>query len=280
MCRYYRYWTVFRETNLCQITVGALRILVLRKGFPIDKVVVSGVTLSLALLAWQVVTVAPMVPITGVIDSLALSLFVAVWAVGMVAMMLPSALPMVFAVVAATRTMPGGVNQQRVLRRSLQPMQFILGYFGIWSAVGVAAYLALVFLFRFYPPFSSLGQLAGISAGVSVFLAGVYQLSPLKQKALQACRSPMSFIMTSWRSGKFGRFLMGTDYGFFCTKCCWAFMAVLLVVGAMNLLWMVLFAAAIFVEKVAPYGAAVSKIIGVALMAAGSILALTSYLIV
>jgi len=250
--------------------------LVLRKGLPIDKVVVSGVTLSLALLAWQAVNVAPMVPVTGVIDSLALSLFVAVWAVGMVAMMLPSVFPMVFAVIAATRTLPDEVNQQSVLLRSLQPIQFVLGYFGIWSAVGVAAYLALVLLFRFYPPFSNLGQLAGVAAGVAVFLAGVYQLSPLKQKALQACRSPMSFIMTRWRSGTLGRFLMGTDYGFFCTKCCWAFMAVLVVVGAMNLLWMVLFASAIFVEKVLPQGLAVSKILGVLLMTVGVILAVTS----
>lgn len=86
----------------------------------------------------------------------------------------------------------------------------------------------------------------------------------------------MSFIMTRWRSGRLGRFLMGTDYGFFCTKCCWAFMAVLVVVGAMNLLWMVLFAAVIFVEKVLPQGLAVSKILGVLLMTVGVILAVTS----
>lgn len=42
--------------------------------------------------------------------------------------------------------------------------------------------------------------------------------------------------------GRLGTFVMGLDYGFFCTKCCWAFMAVLVVVGAMNLLWMALFA--------------------------------------
>ncbi len=249
---------------------------ILKGGFPLDKLAVGVVTLTLALLAWLVVTVGVNVPMTGVIDVTALLLFVGVWAVGMVAMMLPTLLPMIFAVVAATRPHFSGDPKEgssSILQRSLEPVQFVLGYLGIWSAMGVAAYFALVVLFQFYPSFSSMGQLAGVAAGGTVFFAGVYQLSPLKQIALRACRSPMGFIMTRWRSGRFGRFLMGTDYGFFCTKCCWAFMAVLVVVGAMNLLWMVLFAAAIFVEKVGPRGVDLSKILGILLMTTGIILA-------
>ncbi len=243
------------------------------RDFPADKLAVVVVTLSLALLSWLVLTIGVSVPMTGVIDAISLLLFIGVWAVGMVAMMLPSVLPMIFMVVAATRTNPVSDEASGPAQRALQPIQFVLGYFGIWSLVGLAAYFGLVFLFRYYPPFSGLGQLAGLTAGAAVFLAGVYQLSPLKQRALQACRSPMDFIMTRWRTGRFGRFLMGLDYGFFCTKCCWAFMAVLVVVGAMNLLWMVLFAGAIFVEKVVPHGIGVSKGLGILLMASGVILA-------
>ena len=243
-----------------------------------QKVTVGTVTLILTLLAWLIVTMGASVPMTGVIDALSLTLFVGTWGVGMVAMMLPSVLPMIIAIVAGTRPNIRGDTEEKassVLYRSLAPIQFVLGYIGIWSVVGVAFYLALVLLFRFYPPFSNTGQLAGIAAGGTVFLAGLYQLSPLKQRALRACRSPMAFIMTKWRPGRLGRFLMGTEYGFFCTKCCWAFMAVLVAVGAMNLLWMVLFAAAIFVEKVTPRGAAVSKGLGILLMTAGVILAVT-----
>lgn len=248
----------------------------MKREFPLDKLVVGTVTLILALLAWLAVSLGVNVPVTGVVDTLALSLFVGVWAIGMVAMMLPSVLPMIFAVVAATRPSISGKRDgasPTILHKLLQPVQFILGYFGIWSLAGVAAYVGLVLLFQFYPPFSVAGQLAGVTAGAAVFLAGIYQLSPLKQRALRSCRSPMNFIMTRWRSGRIGRFVMGVDYGFFCTKCCWAFMAVLVVVGAMNLLWMVLFAAVIFIEKVMPQGVAVSKGLGVLLMVAGAILA-------
>jgi predicted metal-binding membrane protein len=148
-----------------------------------------------------------------------------------------------------------------------------LGYFGIWALVGVVTYFGLILLFGFYPSFSMMGRLDGLAAGVAILLAGAYQLSPLKQKALQACRSPMNFIMTKWRNGSKGSLVMGFDYGWFCTKCCWAFMAVLVVVGAMNLLWMILFAGIIFIEKIAPRGKILSKGLGVVLIAVGMLLA-------
>lgn len=247
--------------------------LFLRGNIPADKLIVGVITASLVLLSWLAVTIGPNVPMTGVVDGTALLLFIGVWAIGMVAMMLPSLLPMIFMVISAARQNLRSDGESTLSQRALQPIQFAAGYFGIWALVGLAAYFGLVFLFRYSPPLSFIGQLTGITAGAAVFLAGVYQLSPLKQRALQACRSPMNFVMTRWRNGRSGRFLMGLDYGFFCTKCCWAFMAVLVVVGAMNLLWMVLFAGAIFVEKVVPHGIGVSKGLGVLLMAAGVILA-------
>jgi predicted metal-binding membrane protein len=244
------------------------------KSLSTDKLIVSVIAVSLALLSWVVVTTGPSMPMSGVVDSISLLLFVGVWAIGMMAMMLPSLLPMIFMVIAAARQNSDGTGLA-LAQKAIQPVQFVLGYFGIWSSVGLVSYFALVILFRFYPPFSSLGQLAGIAAGLAVFLAGVYQLSPLKQRALEACRSPMNFVMNRWKVGKFGGFFMGFDYGFFCTKCCWAFMAVLVVVGAMNLLWMILFAGVIFVEKIAPHGIGVSKALGIILMAAGVVFAAT-----
>jgi predicted metal-binding membrane protein len=182
---------------------------------------------------------------------------------------------MIFLVVSAAKQNLVSEEKSGFARRASQPIQFALGYFGIWSLVGVAAYLGLTFLFRFYPLFSSLGQFVGVAAGAAVFLAGAYQLSPLKQKALEACRSPMHFVMTKWRGGRVGGFMMGLDYGLFCTKCCWAYMTVLVFVGGMNLLWMVMFAGAIFVEKIVPPGVVISKGLGVLLMVAGVALALS-----
>ena len=245
----------------------------LRGSISPDKLVVGAITASLALLSWLVVTIGPSMPMTGAVDGVGLLLFIGVWAIGMVAMMLPSLLPMIFMVISAARQNLRNEGKVTLGQKVLQPIEFSVGYFGIWASVGLAAYFGLVFLFRSYPPFSGMGQLTGIAAGAAVFLGGAYQLSPLKQRALRACRSPMDFVMTRWRGGRPGRFLMGLDYGFFCTKCCWAFMAVLVVVGAMNLLWMILFAGAIFAEKVVPHGVGVSKGLGVLLMVAGVIIA-------
>lgn len=238
-----------------------------------EKLAVGGIGLSLAVLSGMVVSLGVNAPVGGSVDAAALLLFVGAWAVGMVAMMLPSLLPMILVVVAAAKQNHVSSSQSSAAHRASQSIQFVLSYFGTWSLVGLAAYFGLVSLFRYYPPFSAAGQLAGLAGGIAIFLAGVYQLSPLKQRALRACRSPMAFIMNRWRGGLFGALWMGLDYGFFCTKCCWAFMAVLVVVGAMNLLWMVLFAGAIFVEKVVPHGVGVSKGLGILLMAAGAFLA-------
>jgi predicted metal-binding membrane protein len=63
----------------------------------------------------------------------------------------------------------------------------------------------------------------------------VYQLTPLKAGCLARCQSPLGFLMSNWRDGSSGAFLMGFRHGIFCLGCCWALMAVLFVVGVMNL---------------------------------------------
>ena len=75
--------------------------------------------------------------------------------------------------------------------------------------------------------------------------------------------------MTRWKSGNVGAGLMGLDYGFFCTKCCWVLMVGLLTVGTMSLPLMGVFALIIFVEKIGPFGTLVVKIVGLGFLAAG-----------
>ena len=235
-----------------------------------QRITIAGIAVSLALLCWATLVLGPSAPMGNSFNAVTLLLFIGVWAVGMVAMMLPSLLPMIYMVVSASKKSLRDRGTTGGPRTLVKPLQFVLGYFGIWSFVGVAAFLGLTFLFQFYAPYFGMGGgLVGLAAGVAVFLAGVYQFSPLKQRALRACRSPMNFVMTRWKEGRAAGFLMGLDYGFFCTKCCWAFMAVMVVVGGMSILWMVLFAGVIFVEKIAPRGVIVSWGLGILLMVAG-----------
>jgi predicted metal-binding membrane protein len=60
--------------------------------------------------------------------------------------------------------------------------------------------------------------------------------------------------LNEWREGRWGALLMGLKHGGYCTGCCWSLMAVLLVAGVMNLLWVAAIAGFVLLEKVAPAG--------------------------
>ena len=232
---------------------------------PLVAYVLAGGLGALSALSWLFVAQASM-PMVGMFGFSTMIWFIVIWAFGMVAMMFPSLMPMAYMVavstVRATEGRPGG----RVYNVG-RPALFILGYVAVWTLAGLAFYLAIAGLFNLDPSLSieTFGPVGG-----SVLLAtGVYQFSRFKQNALMKCRSPMGFMMTSWRKGLTGSAIMGGDYGLFCTKCCWVLMAGLLFVGAMSLPLMGIFTLIIFGEKIGPFGPVVSKVVGVAFIATG-----------
>ena len=99
--------------------------------------------------------------------------------------------------------------------------------------------------------------------------AGLFQLSAYKDACLTQCRTPVGFFMGFWREGRDGAFAMGLHHGLYCIGCCWALMAVMFVVGAMNLLWIAILTAVMLYEKLGPRGATVGKLLGAALIASG-----------
>ena len=62
-------------------------------------------------------------------------------------------------------------------------------------------------------------------------IAGIYQLTPLKELCLSKCRTPIRFIMTSWRDGTAGAFRMGLFHGIYCLGCCWLLFVILFPLG-------------------------------------------------
>jgi predicted metal-binding membrane protein len=172
----------------------------------------------------------------------ALGWFVGVWMVMMAAMMLPAVSP----TVALYTRMTG----QRSLGR---PIAFTSGYFVVWGAAGVGAY-GLYALGR-----HALGtQLAWHAsgrwlAGSVLAVAAVYELTPLKDACLGKCRSPLGFLMGTWRDGARGAFTMGSKHAASCVGCCWALMAALFALGVMSILWMAVVASLITIEKVLPW---------------------------
>ena len=89
--------------------------------------------------------------------------------------------------------------------------------------------------------------------GAVVIAAGIYQLTPLKDLCLSKCRTPITFIMTSWRDGTAGALRMGLLHGAYCLGCCWLLFAILFPLGIMNIGAMAGITLIIFAEKTLPW---------------------------
>ena len=90
--------------------------------------------------------------------------------------------------------------------------------------------------------------------GGLLIAAGIFQWTPLKRACLKGCRSPLTFLMSEWRDGAAGAFVMGLRHGAFCVGCCWFLMALLFVAGVMNLLWVAVIALFVLAEKILQKG--------------------------
>ncbi|MEI4470138.1 DUF2182 domain-containing protein [Frigidibacter sp. MR17.24] len=101
--------------------------------------------------------------------------------------------------------------------------------------------------------------------------AGLFQLSALKAACLRACRAPVRVLTDRRRPGRAGALAMGAEHGAVCLGCCWALMALLFVGGIMNLYWIVGLATLVALEKLAPRGAQIGRVSGVALLVWGGL---------
>ncbi len=192
------------------------------------------------------------------------ALMYVMWLVMMVAMMAPSAAPMLL--------MFAAVNRKRRERAApyVPTMVFMAGYVIVWGAFSLAATMGNFGLHQASLLSSMMGaSTSGYLGGALLLVAGVFQWSPLKYACLKQCRTPMGFMMTSWRDGQGGALRMGLEHGAYCLGCCWAVMLLLFVLGIMNLVWIAALAAFVLAEKVAPKGEWVSRATGVLMVCWG-----------
>jgi predicted metal-binding membrane protein len=191
-----------------------------------------------------------------------LLLFV-MWAVMMVAMMLPSAAPMILAFLGVNR------GRQTAGRQFVPVGIFVAGYLAIWTAYSAVATLAQWGLHKAALLSPAMAATSPVLNGGLLVTAGIFQWTPLKHLCLKGCRSPLSFLMTEWRDGRAGAFIMGLRHGSYCVGCCWVLMALLFVAGVMNLLWVAVIALFVMAEKTLPRGELFGRVTGAALVAAG-----------
>ena len=160
----------------------------------------------------------------------------------MAAMMFPSVAPTVALYSRMTRE-----------RSPLSPLLFAAGYLATWGAAGVLAFAIAAAGGRVAGDVLAWDRAGRWVAGATLIVAAVYELTPLKDVCLGKCRSPLGFLLGSWRGGRSGALQMGAKNGAWCVGCCWALMASLFALGVMSIVWMAFVAGLIAAEKTLPW---------------------------
>jgi predicted metal-binding membrane protein len=177
------------------------------------------------------------------------TLFAVGWVLMIVAMMLPSSVPLVvtFAALVRRRQRPG---------RLVALLAAWIADRGIHAAVAALPWLA---------------EHPQVIIATTLAVAGLWQFSPLRDRCLDECRSPLGFVINRWRGTSERReaLAMGIAHGAFCVGCCWSLMLVMFAVGLGSMLWMLAIGAITALEKNAPWGRRLARPLGIVLLLAG-----------
>jgi predicted metal-binding membrane protein len=186
--------------------------------------------------------------------------FVGMWVVMMVAMMLPSLVPMLW----RYRQAVGRTGETRLGR-----LTALVGsaYFFVWTVFGMTAFALGVALAAVEMQQPALARAVPIAVGVVVLIAGALQFTAWKARHLACCREApgrgrtlLADAGTAWRHG--------LRLGLHCMRCCVGLMAMLLVIGVMDLRAMAVVTAAITFERLAPAGERVARATGAIIVVA------------
>lgn len=193
------------------------------------------------------------------------------WWVMMVAMMVPSAAPMLLLFARVNR-------KDKAAGAPLAPTAlFATGYLLAWGGFGIFA-TALQWGLESARLLSPMMAMTNRWFGAGILVAaGLWQLTPFKAVCLHHCRSPLDFLISNWREGRFGALRMGLEHGAFCIGCCWFLMALLFFGGVMNLYWIAGLAVFVLLEKTIPLGHWLGRLAGITLVALGAMLAVQAH---
>jgi predicted metal-binding membrane protein len=186
---------------------------------------------------------------------------IGMWVVMMMAMMLPSLVPMLWRCQRAVgRTGETGLARQTALVGT--------AYFVVWTVLGLAVFPLGIALAAMAMQQPALARAVPTAVGVVVLIAGTFQFTAWKAHHLACCRAAPEYEgMLRTDAGAAWR--QGLRHGFHCSVCCAGLMAILLVVGVMNLRATTVLAAAIAVERLAPNGERAARAIGAVTVGAG-----------
>jgi predicted metal-binding membrane protein len=187
--------------------------------------------------------------------------FLGMWVVMMAAMMMPSLVPMLW----RYRQAVGRTGEAQLGRLTALVSA---GYFLVWTAFGLAAFLLGVALAAVEMQRPALARAVPIGVGILILIAGALQLTAWKAHHLASCgtapgrdRTLPADAGTAWRHG--------LRLGLHCSYCCAPLTAILLVMGVMDLRAMAVVTAAITLERLSPAGERIARVIGAVVVGAG-----------
>jgi len=187
--------------------------------------------------------------------------FVGMWVVMMVAMMFPSLVPMLC-------RYREGLGRTSETRLGALTTVVAFGYFFVWTVFGMIAFAVGVSVAEITMQQPALARTIPIAAGVVVVIVGTLQFSAWKMHRLACCRTePENCGLLARDAGTALRY--GLRIGLDCSYCCGGFMAILLVMGIMNLGVMFVVTAMITIERLAPAYERVARMIGAVVVAVG-----------
>ena len=182
---------------------------------------------------------------------LGLAGFLGTWALMMAAMMRPS--------VAPVATLYARMRKDHRARRVAS---LSIGYLSVWACTALVAFGLAAGGDRLAREAPGWAQGAAVA---SCLACGAYQMTALKDRCLQHCRSPLGHLIRygSFR-GRLSDFRVGAHHGAWCLACCWSLMLLMITFGVMNIVAMVVLACVILIEKVTSPGRWLSVAIGLA----------------
>jgi predicted metal-binding membrane protein len=112
------------------------------------------------------------------------------WTLMIVAMMLPSSVPLV-------------VTFGALVARRARPVRLVglllTGYLLVWAGFGFAAWAADRAVHAAVEGLPWLAEHPQLIIGATLLAAGLWQFSPLRDRCLDECRSPLGFVLNRWR---------------------------------------------------------------------------------
>jgi predicted metal-binding membrane protein len=206
--------------------------------------------------------------------------FLGMWIAMMVAMMLPCLVPMLW----GYREAVGRTGETRLGRLTTLVG---IGYFFVWTMLGVAIYPLGVALAAGEMQLAAMAHAVPMAVGVVILSAGAFQFTTWKAHHLAYCRQALACRGAAlrdrggaWRDGggSLGAdpgataWRYGLHLGIQCCRCCANLMLIPLLIGVMDLRAMAIATLAISIERFMPGSQRIRQIIGAVIIAMGLVL--------